>query len=55
MKDTLNMDSTKTLTKEQEDFFRDSKIRDKNGNLITMWHGSDTSFNNFKNKWSSML
>nr|DAO11169.1 MAG TPA: PolyVal ADP-Ribosyltransferase [Caudoviricetes sp.] len=31
------------LTPEQEEFFRNSKIRDENGNLKKMYHGSPTS------------
>lgn len=30
------------LTKEQQDFFKDSKVRDENGNLITVYHGTPT-------------
>ena len=31
----------KTLTKAQEEFFKDSKIRDENGNLMVMYHGTE--------------
>lgn len=30
-----------TLTKEQIDFFKDSKVRDEDGNLLVMYHGTD--------------
>ena len=30
----------KQLTKEQQDFFKDSKMRDENGNLKVMYHGT---------------
>ena len=37
----------KTLSKEQQDFFKDSKVRDENGNLLTMYHGTRSDFNVF--------
>lgn len=42
-------DSTgKQLSKEQQDYFRDSKMRDDNGNLMVMYHGSqDAGFHTF--------
>lgn len=35
------------LSPEQEAFFKDSKIRDENGNLKTLYHGTSTDFNQF--------
>ena len=35
------------LSPEQETFFKDSKIRDENGNLKTVYHGTSTDFNQF--------
>ena len=35
------------LSPEQETFFKDSKIRDENGNLKTVYHGTNTDFNQF--------
>lgn len=37
------------LTKEQQEYFKDSKVRDENGNLLTVYHGSksDNSFTVF--------
>lgn len=32
------------LSKEQQDFFKNSKVRDENGNLLTMYHGSVEDF-----------
>ncbi len=37
----------RTLTKEQQEYFKDSKVRDENGNLKTMYHGTDAEFNEF--------
>lgn len=36
-----------TLSKQQQEFFKDSKIRDENGNLIPMYHGSTNEFTIF--------
>ena len=35
------------LSPEQETFFKGSKIRDENGNLKTVYHGTSTDFNQF--------
>ena len=32
----------KELTKEQQEFFKDSKVRDENGNLLEVYHGTKT-------------
>ena len=37
----------RTLTKEQQDFLKDSKILDADGNIKTMYHGSTAEFNVF--------
>ena len=43
----------KTLTKEQSEYFKDSKMRDENGNLKVMYHGSqDAGFHVFDGKYS---
>lgn len=36
-----------TLTNEQIEFFKDSKVRDKNGNLLTVRHGTSEDFHIF--------
>ena len=36
-----------TLTQEQIEFFKDSKVRDENGNLLVCYHGTDADFNTF--------
>lgn len=36
------------LSKEQQEYFKDSKVRDENGNLKTMYHGSNNKFSVFK-------
>ena len=44
------------LTKAQQDFFKDSKARDDNGNLMVMYHGTKdnfTIFDNSKKKYDS--
>ena len=47
-------DSTgKRLTSEQQEYFKDSKMRDDNGNLMVMYHGSqDAGFHTFDAKFS---
>ena len=42
------------LSKEQAEFFKDSKIRDKNGNLLVVYHGTDADFSVFDNSKSIM-
>ena len=38
----------KTLSKEQQDYFKESKVRDENGNLKVMYHGTgDGGFHEF--------
>ena len=36
-----------TLTKEQAEFFKDSKVRDEDGNLLVVYHGSPNEFTVF--------
>jgi hypothetical protein len=36
-----------TLTKGQQEFFKDSKVRDKNGNLHVVYHATDADFTVF--------
>lgn len=36
-----------TLTEQQAEYFRDSKVRDKNGNLLVVYHGSSNRFFTF--------
>lgn len=35
------------LSKQQQEYFKDSKVRDKKGNLLTMYHSTDADFNTF--------
>jgi hypothetical protein len=35
------------LSNEQVDYFKDSKVRDENGNLLIMYHGTSEDFNVF--------
>lgn len=37
---SLSDSDGKTLTKEQQEYFKDSKVRDENGNLKVMYHGT---------------
>ena len=38
----------RTLSKEQQEFFKDSKVRDENGKLIEVFHGTDSDFTVFE-------
>ena len=38
----------RTLTKEQQKYFKDSKVRDENGNLMEVYHGTNQDFNIFE-------
>ena len=45
----LDVDSEGTqLTEAQQEFFRDSKVRDSKGRLLVMYHGTTANFNTFK-------
>jgi hypothetical protein len=37
-----------TLSKDQQEFFKDSKVRDKDGNLLVLYHGSPNQFTTFR-------
>lgn len=60
---SLSDSEGKQLTKEQSDYFKDSKVRDENGNLKVMYHGTPNGdFTVFKdgtyfteNKWYADL
>ena len=47
VKYSLTDNQGRTLTKEQQEFFKDSKVRDENGNLLTMYHGTNNEFTIF--------
>lgn len=50
---SLSDSDGKTLTKEQNEYFKDSKMRDENGNLKVMYHGSrDAGFHIFDSSMS---
>lgn len=52
--DNIEDSDGKTLTKDQQKFFKDSKVRDEDGNLLVVYHGSMADFNAFdKEKISS--
>jgi hypothetical protein len=47
---SISDSSGKQLTPEQQEFFKDSKMRDDAGNLMVMYHGSPESFTVFDKK-----
>lgn len=47
-RNSVNVDSTgRTLSPGQQDYFKDSKVRDENGALKVMYHGTQNDFNIF--------
>ena len=44
---SLSDNQGRKLTKKQQEYFKDSKVRDENGNLLTVYHGSKNKFNVF--------
>nr|DAM29853.1 MAG TPA: PolyVal ADP-Ribosyltransferase [Caudoviricetes sp.] len=46
----VNSDTKYKLSPEQEAFFKDSKIRDENGNLKTVYHGTKSDFDEFNRR-----
>ncbi|MBO5379912.1 MAG: hypothetical protein J6A90_06275 [Clostridia bacterium] len=40
-----------SLSAEQAEYFKDSKVRDENGNLLVVYHGSEAVFNEFKHRY----
>lgn len=47
---SLSDSDGKHLTEGQQEFFKDSKVRDENGNLMVMYHGSMYDFTVFEDK-----
>jgi hypothetical protein len=45
----------RTLSKEQQEFFKDSKVRDENGKLLVMYHGTPSTFTVFDISKSSYI
>lgn len=39
------------LTKTQQEFFKDSTVRDKNKNLLVVYHGTNSNFNTFQSSY----
>lgn len=37
----------RTLSKEQQEYFKNSKVRDEKGNLVTLYHGTPNNFTQF--------
>ena len=48
IKKSLDVDSEcNTLSKQQQEYFKDSKVRDENGNLLVVYHGTSEEFTVF--------
>lgn len=42
------------LSPQQTNYFKDSKVRDKNGNLLVVYHGTPERFNIFKSGYGGL-
>ena len=60
---SLTDNQGRELSKEQQEYFKDSKVRDENGNLLTVYHGTRSDFNifdikragqNYEGNWSAL-
>lgn len=47
VKFSLTDNQGRTLTKEQQEYFKDSKVRDEEGHLLEVYHGTNADFNVF--------
>ena len=47
VKNSLSDSDGRQLSKEQQEYFKDSKVRDDSGNLKVVYHGSPADFNTF--------
>ena len=45
----------RTLTKQQQEYFKDSKVRDENGNLLVMYHGTEANVGIPENYWFTIF
>lgn len=45
----------RTLTKEQQEYFKDSKVRDENGNLLEVYHGTEANSGVPKEYWFTIF
>lgn len=56
---SLSDNQGRELTKKQQEYFKDSKVRDENGSLLTVYHGTNSDFTVFdrgkigENYWQS--
>lgn len=50
IKYSLTDNQGRELTKAQQEHFKDSKVRDENGNLLEVYHGTNSRFNEYKLK-----
>lgn len=47
-----NVDSQgNELSEQQQEYFKDSKVRDENGNLMVVYHGTNSDFNKFEHRF----
>ena len=45
----------RTLSKQQQEYFKDSKVRDENGNLLVMYHGTEANVGIPEDSWFTIF
>ena len=53
--DSAKDNKGRTLTKEQQEYFKDSKVRDENGNLLEVYHGTEANVGIPEEYWFTMF
>ena len=49
---SLSDNKGRTLSKRQQEYFKDSKVIDENGNLLEVYHGTGTTIDEFKTEFT---
>ena len=55
VKYSISDNQGRTLSKEQQEYFKDSKVRDEEGNLLTVYHGTEANVDIPKEHWFSVF
>ena len=53
---SINTDNQgRQLSKQQQEYFKDSKVRDENGKLLEVYHGTENKFNIYKSEYNEFF
>lgn len=53
---SINTDNQgRELSKQQQEYFKDSKVRDENGKLLEVYHGTENKFNIYKSEYNEFF